>query len=144
MITIVPICATAVLAVSIFMNGAYSVTAAMALILCTMVVSYMVLGDLGRIIRPLINQKRLEVLDRGCRADSKKLISLSALLWAIRESHPILLLVPIYAYVSYAIGVFDISIFSYSWLAAVGFAVNLAEDAVEDAKRQWKWRMYQL
>lgn len=144
MMTIVTICATAVLAVSILMNGAYSMTAAMALILCTMVVSYMVLGDLGRIIRPLINKKRLKVLDRGCRADSKKLISLSALIWAIRESHPILLLIPIYTYAAYAIGAFDISIFSYSWLAVVGFAVNLVEDAVEDAKRQWKWRMYQL
>lgn len=80
MITITVLCATVVLAVSILMNGAYSITAAMAPILCTMAVSYMAFGDLGRIIRPLINKKRLEVLDRGCRADSKKLISLSALL----------------------------------------------------------------
>lgn len=77
-------------------------------------------------------------------SERKKLISLSALIWAIRESHPVLLMIPIYAYAAYAIGAFDISIFSYSWLAVVGFAVNLAEDAVEDAKRQWKWRMYQL
>ena len=143
MLTIVTICATAVLAASMLLNGV-SMSTAMALLLCTMVASYMVLGDLGRIIRPLINKWRLEVLDRGCRADSRKLISLSALIWAIRESHPILLLIPIYTYAAYAIGAFDIHIFSYSWLAVVGFAVNLAEDAVEDAKRQWKWRTYQL
>lgn len=143
MITIAVLCVTAVLAASMLLHGV-SMSTAMTLLLCTMVASYMVLGDLGRIIRPLINKKRLEVLDRGCRADSKKLISLSALIWAIRESHPVLLMIPIYAYAAYAIGAFDISIFSYSWLAVVGFAVNLAEDAVEDAKRQWKWRMYQL
>lgn len=143
MLTIVTICATAVLAASMLLNGV-SMSTAMALLLCTMAASALVLGDLGRIIRPLINKKRLEVLDRGCRADSKKLISLSALLWAIRESHPILLLTPIYTYAAYAIGAFDISIFSYSWLAVVGFFINIAEDAVEDAKRQWKWRMYQL
>lgn len=143
MLTIVTICATAVLAASMLLNGV-SMSTAMALLLCTMAASALVLGDLGCIIRPLINKKRLEVLDRGCRADSKKLISLSALLWAIRESHPILLLVPIYTYAAYAIGAFDISIFSYSWLAVAGFFINIAEDAVEDAKRQWKWRMYQL
>ena len=143
MLTIVTICATAVLAASMLLNGV-SMSTAMALLLCTMAASVLVLGDLGRVIRPLINKWRLEVLDRGCRADSKKLISLSALLWAIRESHPILLLVPIYTYAAYAIGAFDISIFSYSWLAVVGFFINIAEDAVEDAKRQWKWRMYQL
>ena len=143
MLTIVTICATAVLAASMLLNG-FSMSTAMALLLCTMAASALVLGDLGRIIRPLINKKRLEVLDRGCRADSKKLISLSALIWAIRESHPILLLVPIYTYAAYAIGAFDISIFSYSWLAVVGFFINIAEDAVEDAKRQWKLRMYQL
>lgn len=143
MLTIVTICATAVLAASMLLNGV-SMSTAMALLLCTMAASALVLGDLGRIIRPLINKKRLEVLDRGCRADSKKLISLSALIWAIRESHPILLLVPIYTYAAYAIGAFDISIFSYSWLAVVGFFINIAEDAVEDAKRQWKLRMYQL
>lgn len=143
MITIIALCVTVGLAVSTLLHGV-SMSTAMALILCTMVASYMVLGDLGRIIRPLINKKRLEVLDRGCRADSKKLISLSALLWAIRESHPILLLLPAYTYAAYSLGVFDVSIFSYSWLAVVGFAIDLAEDAVEDAKRQWKWRMYQL
>lgn len=143
MITIIALCVTVGLAVSTLLHGV-SMSTAMALILCTMVASYMVLGDLGRIIRPLINKKRLEVLDRGCRADSKKLISLSALLWAIRESHPILLLLPAYTYAAYSLGVFDISIFSYSWLAVVGFAIDLAEDAVEDAKRQWKWRAYQL
>lgn len=143
MITIIALCVTVGLAVSTLLHGV-SMSTAMALILCTMVASYMVLGDLGRIIRPLINKKRLEVLDRGCRTDSKKLISLSALLWAIRESHPILLLLPAYTYAAYSLGVFDISIFSYSWLAVVGFAIDLAEDAVEDAKRQWKWRAYQL
>lgn len=143
MITIIALCVTVGLAVSTLLHGV-SMSTAMALILCTMVASYMVLGDLGCIIRPLINKKRLEVLDRGCRADSKKLISLSALLWAIRESHPILLLLPAYTYAAYSLGVFDISIFSYSWLAVVGFAIDLAEDAVEDAKRQWKWRAYQL
>lgn len=143
MITIIALCVTVGLAVSTLLHGV-SMSTAMALILCTMVASYMVLGDLGCIIRPLINKKRLEVLDRGCRADSKKLISLSALLWAIRESHPILLLLPAYTYTAYSLGVFDISIFSYSWLAVVGFAIDLAEDAVEDAKRQWKWRAYQL
>lgn len=143
MITIIALCVTVGLAVSTLLHGV-SMSTAMALILCTMVASYMVLGDLGRIIRPLINKKRLAVLDRGCRADSKKLISLSALLWAIRESHPILLLLPAYTYAAYSLGVFDISIFSYSWLAVVGFAIDLAEDAVEDAKRQWKWRAYQL
>ena len=143
MLTIVTICATAVLAASMLLNGV-SMSTAMALLLCTMAASVLVLDDLGRVIRPLINKWRLEVLDRGCRADSKKLISLSAFLWAIRESHPILLLVPIYTYAAYAIGAFDISIFSYSWLAVVGFFINIAEDTVEDAKRQWKWRMYQL
>ena len=143
MLTIVTICATAVLAASMLLNGV-SMSTAMALLLCTMAASVLVLGDLGRVIRPLINKWRLEVLDRGYRADSKKLISLSALLWAIRESHRILLLVPIYTYAAYAIGAFDISIFSYSWLAVVGFFINIAEDTVEDAKRQWKWRMYQL
>lgn len=143
MLTITTLCVAIVLAFSILMNGA-SMSATMALLLCTMAASYMVLGDLGHIIRPLINKWRLEVLDRGCRADSKKLISLSALLWAIRESHPILLLLPAYTYAAYSLGVFDISIFSYSWLAVVGFAIDLAEDAVEDAKRQWKWRAYQL
>ena len=144
MLTIVILCVAAALALSMSVNGSYSTDAALALILCLMAASALILGDLGRVIRPLINKWRLEVLDRGCKADSKKLIFLSALLQAIRESHPILLLIPIFVYAAYALGAFDASILSYSWLAVAGFAMNIAEDTVEDAKRLWKWRMYQL
>lgn len=142
MMTIVTICATAVLAVSILMNGAYSMTAAMALILCTMVASYMVLGDLGRIIRPLINKKRLEVLDEGVRAGSKKMLFLAALFQGIRDSHPILLLLPIYTYAAYAVGAFDASILRFGSLAVIEFVLTAIDAIAAYAELKWEWRMY--
>ena len=142
MLTITTLCVAIVLAFSILMNGA-SMSTAMALILCTMATSYMVLGDLGHIIRPLINQKRLEVLDESVRAGSKKMLFLAALLQAIRESHPILLLIPIYTYAAYAIGAFDASILFFGALAVIEFVLSTAIDAiVAYAELKWEWRMY--
>lgn len=142
MITIAVLCVTAVLAASMLLHGV-SMSTAMALLLCTMVASYMVLGDLGRIIRPLINKRRLAVLDESVRAGSKKMLFLAALLQAIRESHPILLLIPIYTYAAYAIGAFDASILRFGSLAVIEFVLSTAIDAiVAYAELKWEWRMY--
>lgn len=140
MLTIVILCVAAALALSMSVNGSYSTDAALALILCTMAASALVLGDLGRIIRPLINKKRLEVLDEGVRAGSKKMLFLAALFQGIRDSHPILLLIPVYTYVAYVIKAFDTSILFFGALAVIEFVLSTAIGIVAayvGLRRKW-------
>ena len=142
MITITVLCVTVVLIASMLLNGV-SMSTAMALLLCIMAASALVLGDLGRIIRPLVNKRRLAVLDESVRAGSKKMLFLAALLQAIRDSHPILLLLPIYTYAAYAIGAFDTNILFFGALAVIEFVLITAIGIVAAyVGLRRKWLMY--